>query len=63
MKNEGVALPRYALLRDVWKVQSDAASNRLEVHIRQLRKKVDAPFKLPLIHTVRGFGYKLEAPL
>lgn len=34
--------------------------NKLNVHIRALRKKVDKPFEQKLIHTVRGFGYQLS---
>jgi len=35
-------------------------TNVVEVHIRNLRKKMDEEFTTPLIKTVRGFGYKLE---
>jgi DNA-binding response OmpR family regulator len=31
------------------------------VYIKYLRAKIDQPFSTPLIHTVRGFGYKLQA--
>lgn len=36
-------------------------SNIVDVYINHLRKKIDDPFGKPLIKTVRGFGYKLEA--
>jgi len=62
MRNPDVALHKHALLSKVWHVRSGAASNRLEVYIRQLRQKVDEPFKQKLIHTVRGVGYKIRSP-
>lgn len=63
MRNQGVALQKHLLLRKVWHIYSKAASNRLEVYIRQLRQKVDQPFSVQLIHTVRGVGYKLDLPV
>jgi two-component system copper resistance phosphate regulon response regulator CusR len=38
----------------------DSDSNVVDVHIRRLRAKVDDPFPVKLIHTVRGVGYVLE---
>lgn len=40
--------------------ESTTLSNKLNVHMRTLRQKVDRPFRRPLIQTVRGFGYKLS---
>ena len=40
---------------------ADVLANTIEVYIGYLRTKIDKPFKKPLLHTVRGFGYKLEA--
>jgi len=61
MRNPNIALSREVLLKRVWGIYSNAASNRLEVYIRQLRKKVDDPFKVHYIQTVRGIGYKICA--
>lgn len=36
-----------------------SASNKLNVHMRSLRQKMDTPFEKPLVKTVRGFGYKI----
>lgn len=57
----GQILTREQLAAHVW---SDAAveSNVIDVYVRYLRQKVDAPFGKPLIHTVRGVGYTLRAP-
>lgn len=50
------------IIGHVWNYDADILPNTVEVYIRNLRQKIDAPFanKKPLIHTVRGFGYKIE---
>lgn len=50
------------LIQSVWNYDADILPNTVEVYIGYLRNKIDKPFKKnkPLIHTVRGFGYKLE---
>ncbi|MFF2549609.1 response regulator transcription factor [Nocardia sp. NPDC058058] len=58
LRNAGQALTRETLIDRVWGHQS---SNSLEVYIRYLRRKLEAPQELPLIHTVRGVGYRLGA--
>jgi len=60
MQNPDIALSRHTLLKRVWGVYSNAASNRLEVYIRQLRKKIDDSFDKKYIKTVRGVGYKFS---
>lgn len=52
---------RASLLHSVWGMDFDPETNLVDVHIRRLRLKVDEPFERPLIHTVRGKGYVLEA--
>ncbi len=59
LRNAGQALPRETLIDRVWGHQS---SNSLKVYIRYLRRKLDAVNEPPLIHTVRGVGYRLGAP-
>ena len=51
------------LIQYVWNYESDILPNTVEVYIRNLRQKIDVPFKNkpPLIKTIRGFGYKLSA--
>jgi len=57
-KNKVVATS--ALITAAWgEGDNDVLSNKLNVHVRSLRKKVDDPFPKALIQTVRGFGYKL----
>ncbi len=56
LRNAGQALPRETLIDRVWGHRS---SNSLEVYIRYLRRKLEAGDRPPLIHTVRGVGYRL----
>jgi two-component system copper resistance phosphate regulon response regulator CusR len=56
----GEVLSRTYIAEQVWDMNFDSDSNVVEVHVRRLRAKVDDPFALPLIHTVRGVGYVLE---
>ncbi|HET9844258.1 MAG TPA: winged helix-turn-helix domain-containing protein, partial [Nitrospira sp.] len=45
-----------------WDYQYDTMTNIVDVQIRALRSKVDRPFSIPLIKTVRGVGYIIEEP-
>ena len=44
----------------VWDIHFDSETNVIDVAVRRLRAKVDSPFDIKLIHTVRGVGYVLE---
>ncbi len=59
--NAGEPITRTELLKKVWGIDFDPGTNVVDVHIRRLRLKVDEPFDAPLIHTVRGSGYVLDA--
>ena len=61
MRNQGRPLPKNLIISHVWDYDADILPNTVEVYIKYLRAKVDQPFKKPLIHTARGFGYKLQA--
>lgn len=61
MRRHGEILPRSLIASQVWDMNFDSDTNVVEVAIKRLRNKVDAGFALPLIHTVRGMGYVLEA--
>ena len=56
----GEVLSRTQIASLVWDIHFDSDSNVVEVAIRRLRAKVDDPFTVKLIHTVRGVGYVLE---
>jgi len=52
---------RSTIMEHVWDLNHESMSNVVDVHIKSLRNKVDKDFCVPLIHTVRGFGYMLSA--
>ncbi len=58
LRNTDKACSKSNIIEHVWDFDADILPNTLEVFITYLRAKVDKPFKKPLIHTVRGFGYK-----
>lgn len=57
--NAGNTISQEKLLDHVWTDGMSFCSNVLEVHIRNIRKKLERPFGICFIKTVRGFGYKL----
>jgi len=59
VRNARQVLTKRMLLEAVWHLHFDPSTNLIEVHVARLRKKVDMPGLPPLIHTVRGAGYKL----
>lgn len=59
MRNSGQVLLRAMIFEAVWGYHFDPYTNLIEVHIGQLRKKIDIPGLPSLIHTVRGSGYRL----
>jgi len=58
-RRPGGVVSRMELLRDVWRLDFDPGTNRVEVHMSRLRAKVDRGFARPLLHTVKGRGYAL----
>ncbi|MBU0677774.1 MAG: response regulator transcription factor [Verrucomicrobia bacterium] len=62
MQNKGRNVTREMLAADVWKVTARATplDNVIDVHVSHLRDKIDKPFDLKLIHTVRGVGFILR---
>jgi DNA-binding response OmpR family regulator len=61
LRNQNRPISKDVIISHVWDYDADVLPNTVEVYVKYLRGKVDVPFKKPLIHTVRGFGYKLEA--
>ena len=57
----GEVLSRTLIAEQVWDMNFDSDTNVVDVHVRRLRTKLDEPFPAPLLHTVRGVGYVLEA--
>jgi two-component system OmpR family response regulator len=60
MREPGRVLSRVELLDHAWDVAYDNRSNIVDVYIRRLRAKIDRPFGLNTIETVRGAGYRLR---
>jgi two-component system OmpR family response regulator len=63
MRTSGKAVTRAMLLERVWDLDFDPKTSVVETHLSRLRAKVDKPFGKPLIHTIRGIGYSLHAPV
>ncbi len=61
MREPGCVLTRTEIAEAVWNYDVYNQSNVVDVYIRNLRRKIDDPFDLKLIHTVRGAGYRLSA--
>ncbi|AZW14605.1 DNA-binding response regulator [Bordetella bronchiseptica] len=59
IRRQGEALSRTIIASEVWDMNFDSDTNVVDVAIKRLRAKVDAPFPLKLIQTVRGIGYAL----
>jgi DNA-binding response OmpR family regulator len=60
IRNKGRILSKQNIINHVWDFDADVLPNTVEVYMGYLRQKIDKPFKGPqLIHTVRGFGYRL----
>jgi two-component system, OmpR family, response regulator len=60
MRNPGVVLSRTQLLEQAWEYDFEHRSNVIEVYIRYLRRKIDNPFGIASLETVRGAGYRLR---
>ena len=62
MRSSGQVHSKDNIIAHVWNFDADILPNTVEVYIGYLRNKIDKPFKgRPLLHTLRGFGYKIEA--
>jgi two-component system OmpR family response regulator len=62
MRRPGVVLSRSRLLEYAWDYGLDHRSNVIDVYVRLLRQKIDRPFGRTSLRTVRGAGYRLDAP-
>ncbi len=62
VRRKGEVLSRALIAEQVWDMNFDSDTNVVDVAVRRLRYKVDDPFDVKLIHTVRGLGYVLNVP-
>ena len=60
MRNPGITLTRNMILEHVWDMSADPFTNTVDVHVRFLREKIDKGHAKKLLHTVHGYGYKME---
>jgi len=60
MRHAGQVVTRTMLLEGVWDYHFDPQTNVIDVHVSRLRSKIDRDFPTPLLHTVRGAGYRLD---
>jgi two-component system, OmpR family, response regulator len=61
MRHAGQSVTRTMLLEKVWEIHFDPQTNVIDVHISRLRSKIDKGFDRPMLQTVRGAGYRLDA--
>ena len=62
VRNQGQIVPRAMLLQHVWDLHYDPTTNIIDVYVGRIRRKVDNQQAYPLIHTVRGVGFRIRAP-
>jgi len=60
MRRPGIVLSRLELLEHAWDYEYENRSNVVDVYVRYLREKIDRPFGLESIETVRGAGYRMR---
>jgi two-component system OmpR family response regulator len=60
LRHAGQVVTRTMLLEGVWDYHFDPQTNVIDVHVSRLRSKIDRGFDRPLLHTVRGVGYRLD---
>lgn len=62
MRNPNRLITREMVVAHLWDYDQTIASNVVDVYIRRLRRKVDDPYDVKLIETIRGAGYRLRDP-
>jgi DNA-binding response OmpR family regulator len=61
MRHPDQVLSRTMIAEHIWNYDFDNATNVIDVHMKNLRKKVDGRFEHKLLQTVRGFGYRISS--
>ncbi len=62
VRRAGQVITRTMILEAVWGYDFDPGSNVVDVYIRYLRRKLDDPYPIKLLETIRGSGYRLRVP-
>lgn len=62
LRHPNIIITKEQIINHVWNYDANVLENSVEVYVKHLRDKIDKPFrdKPDLIHTVRGFGYKMS---
>ena len=60
LRAEGAAVTRQQIVDALWDFATETDANTIDVHVRNLRAKVDRPFDVALVETVRGVGYRIR---
>lgn len=60
MRNQNKVISKEQLIAHIWDYDAEVLPGTVEVHIKNIRDKIDKPFAHKLIHTVRGFGYEMK---
>lgn len=60
LRHKDRVVTRTMLLEQVWDYRFDPHTSVVDTHISRLRKKIDEPFEAPLLHTLRGTGYRMS---
>ena len=60
MRHKNTVVTREQIVNHVWNYDADILPTTVEVHIKHLRDKIDKPFAIKVIKTVRGFGYEIR---
>ena len=62
MYHPNQVVTREMIEQHIWNYDFECESNVIDVYVRRLRRKIDAPFAIKLLATVRGVGYRLQPP-
>ncbi len=60
IRHPNQVLTRTMIAEHVWNYDFDNVTNVIDVHVKNLRRKIDGPFETKLIHTIRGAGYRIS---
>ena len=60
LKNKNIVISRDTILQEIWGYDFSGGTNAVDVYIRYLRSKIEKPYHIKLIHTIRGVGYVIK---
>ncbi len=60
LQHKGCVVSRNTISEKIWDIHCDALSNTIEMHVLNLRRKIDLPGYIPLIYNIPGRGYKID---